>query len=186
VSTEILRLPVGNWKEYRDLRLRALREDPEAFSSSYAATQEQPDEYWKDRLAEALRGERSWLLFAKEGDKLVGMIGAFVEAKSSDTATVVSVYVPREERGKGVSAALMEEMLRVLSESAELRKAELVVNVSQSQAIQLYLRFGFRETGRQPSTTGAGQDVEQVVMERQLASRQPWRGACPDGRGLAR
>ncbi len=57
---EILRLPVENWKEYRELRLRALREDPEAFSSSYATAIDEPDEFWRGRLAEAAQGKRGW------------------------------------------------------------------------------------------------------------------------------
>lgn len=173
MSIDILRLPVESWKEYRNLRLRALKEDQEAFSSSYAASADQPDEYWRRRLSEALQGERSWLLFARENDRLVGMIGAFIESKSRDTATIVSVYVPREERGRGISTALMQEMLRVLSESPALTKAQLVVNVSQLQAIQLYTRAGFRAAGRQPATTGAGEAVEQVIMERQLGPLPP-------------
>lgn len=33
---DIVKLPIEKWSEYRDLRLRALQEDPEAFSSAYA------------------------------------------------------------------------------------------------------------------------------------------------------
>jgi ribosomal protein S18 acetylase RimI-like enzyme len=164
-------LPLENWKAYRDLRLRALREDSEAFSSSLAASENLPDEFWKKRLADAWLAERSWLLFAREDDRLVGMIGAFVEQGSADTATVVSVYVPKEERGKGIAARLMGEMLRVLSERPVLKRARLSVNVSQLPAADLYRRFGFREIGREPSRTGAGQPVEQIVMELPLARR---------------
>lgn len=168
---DILRLPVEQWREYRDLRLRALKEDPEAFSSSYSASVGQPEAFWRKRLADAELAERSWLLFAKQDNRLLGMIGAFIEEGATDTATVVSVYVPREERGKKTAARLMEEMLRVLSEVPSLKKATLNVNVSQLAAIRLYKRFGFLETGTQPSTTGAGETVEQVIMERALPAR---------------
>jgi ribosomal protein S18 acetylase RimI-like enzyme len=178
---EILRLPVDHWQEYRDLRLRALKEDPEAFSSSHAVSQDLPDEFWKKRLADALEGQRSWLLFAKDNDKLVGMIGAFVDDGSTDTATVVSVYVPKEERGKRISARLMAEMLRALSETSSLRKAQLMVNVNQVPAVRLYRGFGFHEIGRQPSITGAGQLVEQMVMERQLAPKPAADGSAQRG-----
>jgi predicted GNAT family acetyltransferase len=168
VGMDIIKLPIEKWSEYRELRLRALKEDPEAFSSSYANSLEQPEQFWKTRLADAERGERSWLLFARQDNKLVGMIGAFMEGDSTETATVVSVYVPREERGDGISSRLMAEMLRVLSEVPRLKKARLDVNVSQLAAIHVYGRFGFRETGRKPATTGAGETVEQLVMELQL------------------
>jgi predicted GNAT family acetyltransferase len=165
---DIVRLPTWKWREYRELRLRALQEDPEAFSSAYARELEQPEQFWQTRLADAERGERSWLLFARQDNKLIGMIGAFIEGDSTETATVVSVYVPREERGHGVSTRLMEEMLRVLSGVAMLNKARLDVNVSQLAAIHVYTRLGFCEIGRKPATTGAGEAVEQLVMEREL------------------
>lgn len=165
---DIVRLPIDKWSDYRELRLRALKENPEAFSSSYANELQQPVEFWKTRLADAERGERSWLLFARRDNKLVGMTGAFTEGDVTETATVVSVYVPREERGRGVSTRLMEEMLRVLSDVPRLRKARLDVNVSQLAAIRVYQRCGFREIGKKPATTGAGEAVEQLVMERDL------------------
>jgi predicted GNAT family acetyltransferase len=96
------------------------------------------------------------------------MIGAFIEGDSTETVTVVSVYVPREERGSGISSSPMGAMLRVLSDVPTLKKARLDVNVSQLAAIRVYTRFGFRETGRKPATTGAGEAVEQLMMEREL------------------
>jgi ribosomal protein S18 acetylase RimI-like enzyme len=165
---DIVRLPIEKWNEYRELRLRALKEDPEAFSSSYADSLRQPEQFWKTRLADAERGEGSWLLFGTQDNKLVGMIGAFTEGDTTEIATVVSVYVPREERGNGISSRLMEEILRVLSAVPRLRKARLDVNVSQVAAIRVYQRCGFREIGRKPATTGAGEAVKQLVMERDL------------------
>jgi ribosomal protein S18 acetylase RimI-like enzyme len=165
---DVIHLATDRWKEYRDLRLRALKEDPEAFSSSYADSLKQPDEFWKKRLAEAAAGKRAWLLFAGQDDKLLGMLGAYLEPESADMATIVSVYVVREARGRGISALLMAEILLMLSSAPALRKAQLRVNVTQLAAIQLYRRFGFREIGVEPSTTGAGQAVQQLVMQRNL------------------
>ena len=170
---DICTLPVEKWREYRELRLRALREDQEAFSSAYADSLNQPEEHWKKRLFDAAEGERTWLLFARQDGQLIGMIGAYIETDSLDTATVVSVYVPREARGKGVSGCLMAEMLRVLSNRPGLRRARLGVNATQLAAIQLYRRFGFSETGMEPATTGAGQAVQQMVMERELPVDDP-------------
>jgi ribosomal protein S18 acetylase RimI-like enzyme len=170
---DIVTLPVESWREYRELRLRALKEDPEAFSSSYADSQDQPEQFWKGRLADAADGKRAWLLFAIQDNIPVGMIGAFIEAPSPDVATVVSVYVPREARGQGISARLMEEILRLLSNMPALKKARLRVNVTQLPAINLYRRFGFLEIALEPSTTGTGQVVQQMLMERDLPARSP-------------
>lgn len=169
---DVITLPIDQWKEYRELRLRALKEDPEAFSSAYADSLNQPEEFWKGRLADAAQAQRSWLLFARQSERLTGMIGAFLEDDSQDTATIVSVYVVREARGQGISSRLMQEILQVLSSVPALKKAQLRVNITQLPAIQLYRRFGFREIGVEPATTGAGQAVHQLVMQREL----PFRG----------
>lgn len=168
---EIVSLPVSSWKEYRHLRLRALKENPEAFSSGYEVARDLPDDHWKHRLEEAQQGKRGWLLFARDDAKLVGMIGAYVPEGVSDRATIVSVYVPKEERGKDISSRLMTAMLERLSQTGRFRSARLSVHVGQRPAIRLYEKFGFREVGREPGTTGAGQAVEQIVMERDLGPR---------------
>jgi ribosomal protein S18 acetylase RimI-like enzyme len=165
---DIVKLPVEQWRAYRGLRLRALKENPEAFSSSYAASLNQPDEFWERRLAEAADGERAWLLFAMQEDRLVGMIGAFIAEDAPDVGTIVSVYVPIEARRQGISTRLMQAILRLLAAEPALKKVRLSVNITQHAAIELYRRFGFLEIAREPSTTGAGQAVQQLVMEREL------------------
>lgn len=167
----ISNIPVQKWQAYRELRLRALKEDAQAFGSSYADSLGQPEAFWKGRLAEAADGKRSWLLFATQETELVGMIGAFLEQEPTDTATIVSVYVPREARGRGIGSQLMEAMLRVLSALPTLTTAQLSVNVTQLAAIDLYRRFGFRGVGVEPSITGAGEPAQQLIMQRELPVR---------------
>ena len=96
------------------------------------------------------------------------MIGAFIEDGVTDSATIVSMYVPAEERGKGISSRLMEEILKLLSAKPALKAARLAVNVTQLPALKLYNRFGFLEIRREAAETGDGQPVEQIIMERKL------------------
>jgi len=170
---DVLKLPVEHWDDYRALRLRALKEDPQAFSSAYADAVALPEEAWKKRLADAWNAERNWLLFARQGVDLIGMIGAYIEDESSGAVTVVSVYVPKENRGAGVASRLMRELLLVLSDVPSLKQARLRVNLTQHAAVQLYRRFGFLRVGLEPSTTGAGQLVQQLLMQRELPYRVP-------------
>ncbi len=165
---EIVELAPDDWQAYRDLRLRALKEDPAAFSSTYAESAALPEARWRSRLLDAQKGERNWLFFAREGDKLVGMIGAFIDDASPASATIVSVYVPAEERGKGISSRLMEWVLRELSTNVSLRRASLAVNKLQLPAIGLYKKFGFQCAGIETAQMGNGTIAEEMVMERPL------------------
>src|SRR5512138_3716001 len=103
---EIIQLPPEQWERYRKIRLESLLEEPQAFGSSYTTMQQQPPEYWKGRLADAAQGKKSLLLFAQEGDRLVGMIGAFF-GEEPDVGEIVSVYASRAVRGRGVGKTLM-------------------------------------------------------------------------------
>ena len=59
-------------------------------------------------------------------------------------------------------------LLTMLSDGSRFKRAELAVNANQLAAASLYKKFGFKEIAQQPATTGAGETVEQVVMERPL------------------
>ena len=74
---DIVQLTADDWQAYKAIRLEALRNAPQAFGSTYADNMKHPDSFWRGRLEEAAAGERSWLLFARHEDQLVGLIGAF-------------------------------------------------------------------------------------------------------------
>src|SRR5687767_10347889 len=166
---EIVPLPVEEWEAYRALRLRGLKEDPQAFGASYDESVTFPPERWKMRLRNSGTTGREWLLFAKEGDHLVGMIGAYVDEEDlPDEARIVAVYVIAERRGKGIAAMLMRAILDVLTEQGQIRKVMLQVNQVQKAAIKLYQRFGFRIESEDQFTTGSGEIADDYLMMREL------------------
>ncbi len=167
---DIITLPPKEWQAYKALRLRALLEEPQAFSSLYADALTIPEETWMTRLQEASEAKRNWLLFARENGRLVGMVGAYMEPGAGDVATVVSVYVPQEERGRGIGARLTESILDALSAKPFLRRAKLMVNPHQTPALGLYRKFGFRQTGTHAVRMGDGNLVDELTMERSLPS----------------
>ena len=164
---EIVRLQLDEWEKYRDLRLRGLKEDPQAFGASYEDNLKYTEGEWKRRLQNALDEKTNWLIFAKDGKKLVGMMAAFIDKeKPQDIATIYSVYVPKEERGKGIAKKLMWELLGRISKNKNIKKLELGVNKDQTAAVGLYESFGFKIVGGQKYTMGNGQKVDEYLMER--------------------
>jgi ribosomal protein S18 acetylase RimI-like enzyme len=166
---ETIKLPINEWEKYRDLRLRALKEDPQAFGSSYRKSLEYSPMEWQRRLKNAMEEKTDWLVFAKDENKLVGMMGAYIDKEGpSDIATIVSVYVPSEERGKGISKMLMQELLKRISNNENIRKAKLGVNKKQIAAVGLYNSFGFKNVGERKYVMGNGEEVDEYIMERQI------------------
>jgi hypothetical protein len=101
-EVRIITLPVQRWEEYRTPRLHALQESPHAFGSSYAESFAQPDQFWINRLRNAEAG-LNLLLFAEDGGRLVGLIGAYDEPAEPDITNVVSVFVEPGYRGCGLA-----------------------------------------------------------------------------------
>ena len=165
---EIVSLPVEEWEAYRALRLRGLKEDPQAFGMSYEESVTFPPDRWQSRLREAGKTRRNWLYFAKEGDQLEGMVGAYVnEDDPPYRARIVAMYVIPEQRGRGIAAMLMRAILDALTAEG-FQKATLQVNQMQKAAIKMYQRCGFRIVSEARFTTGAGEIADDYWMEREL------------------
>lgn len=134
--------PKEEWSRVRDLRLRALRSDPRAFGASLDEEEDQPESFWRARLADPhattfIAGEDAGivtLLVMEEGAEIVGM------------------WVAPEARGTGLGRALIDAAL----DGARERKAARVglwVNVERADALRLYERAGFERVGtRVPGT----------------------------------
>jgi ribosomal protein S18 acetylase RimI-like enzyme len=163
----IITLPVERWEEYRALRLQALRESPQAFGSSYAESVTHPDEFWINRLRDAEAGRNS-LLFAEDRDRLVGLIGAYVEPDEPDIINVVSVFVAPDHRGRGLSTRLLDAILAEVRQRSGVRVARLTVNVSQTAAIRVYQRAGFVTVATEHNLMGDGIEYDELIMELDL------------------
>ena len=163
----VITLPVSEWKAYRDLRLRAIQDSPQAFLDTVEGTRAFPEKKWKQRLADAAAG-KSWQLFAKLDGKLAGMVGAFRsdEDIQSKSATIVGLWVAPEARGKGVGRGLMERLLKYLNMHGSVRTVHLSVNVEQGAALALYKRLGFRIVEEKEAIMGDGKKYKEFIMEK--------------------
>lgn len=163
-NIEIVELKPQDWQLYRDLRLRALNEEPHAYGSTYADNVTHSDDFWKERLNDASSGKAQWLVFAKLDGKIVGMAGAFAE-KEVDNAHVISVYVTPEARGKGISKLLMQELLVKIQQNKLVKKITVDVNPEQSAAYNLYKNSGFEVTKKYRLILGDGKEHDVIQLQ---------------------
>jgi GNAT superfamily N-acetyltransferase len=155
-------LPPERWREYRRLRLEALRSNPDAFGSTYAETERYPDDYWPRRLADPDIIFR----FAERGGRLVGIAGALCDA---NPATIVSVYVTRAERGTGLGARLLTTVLEAVAARPGFDAVRLWVSETQPAAIALYRNLGFHPIDREIAAVVAADGVyDELIMEKRL------------------
>lgn len=169
LNLEIITLPLDQWKEYKEIRLRSLQNNPQAFAQTYAKVLEWPDEKWQERLQRVIDGE-SWMLFAKLDGKIVGMVGGYwdEEAGEKQRVEVISMYVDPKARGKGIARVLLNKVLEEFRKNGNFSVAGLGVSVNQKAARRLYESLGFKVVGSEQRVLGDGRSWEVLQMERNL------------------
>ena len=166
-AVEIITLRVDEWPLYKQIRVEAVTDSPQAFGSNREQQLVHPDSFWQKRLEDAARGESQWLLFARSAGDLVGMIGAYRDENTSQEATVISVYVTPSARGRGISALLMKAILEKLRQ-AGMRKVWIGVNIEQKAALHLYQKTGFQVVATEHNRMGDGEFHDEYRMAMML------------------
>jgi ribosomal protein S18 acetylase RimI-like enzyme len=137
--------PAGpsDWEAVRDIRLRSLGEEPDAYASEYQTEARFEPDLWKQRLATA----SSYLAF-DDHRALVG-IATGLDTGDGDTY-VVGMYVAPEARGSGCAHQLLDAIAGV---AARRQGKRLVLEVAESniRATRSYRSYGFVATGRRRS-----------------------------------
>jgi ribosomal protein S18 acetylase RimI-like enzyme len=136
----IRRAELADWEVVRDIRLRSLREEPDAYASDYETEARFEPDVWKQRIDTA----SSYLAFNDDHD-LVG-IATGLETGDGDTY-VVGMYVAPEARRLGCSHQLLDAITD-LAVRRHGRRLILEVAESNIRAARAYRSYGFVETGR--------------------------------------
>jgi ribosomal protein S18 acetylase RimI-like enzyme len=150
---QIRRLTAEDAPAYRALRLRGLREHPEAFTSSFEEDAALPPEASEKRLRS--HAQTFWGAF--DGAVLLGIVGLDRElrAKNRHKATVVGMYVAPEAAGRGAGRALLDALLAA-ARGEGLELLVLTVTEGSGPAAALYARCGFRSFGVEPRAIKVG------------------------------
>ena len=137
----------------RDLRLEALADHPQAFSSDYATAAQEPLANWVERLERHEQGANERLQVAEAGSELVGMAGIYRDPrpKIRHAATIWGVYVSPGWRGLRTGDGLVKANLEWAA-SHEVVFVRLAVISVNSSAIACYLRCGFSVYGVEPKS----------------------------------
>ncbi len=136
----------GDWREYRAVRLAALREAPAAFSSTYDYAVGLSDEAWRQRARSSEEGERSIILLVGDNsDQWVGIAASYRPAEGAD-AELISMWVDPAARGQRLGARLIDAVISWAARHGD-RTIGLWVNDRNHPAIKLYRRAGFTPTG---------------------------------------
>ena len=141
----IRRLGLPDAAAYRNLRLRGLREHPDAFTSSAEEEENKPLTWSAARLAANVDRPHDFFLGAFQGEVLRGVVGlqGRYRAKEQHNASVVGLYVAPELAGQGAGLALMVALAQQARVFEALAQIDLTVTAGNDRARHIYQRCGF-------------------------------------------
>ncbi|WP_404448662.1 GNAT family N-acetyltransferase [Sutcliffiella horikoshii] len=128
-------------ENYRSIRLEALKNKPEAFSSSYEDEVEFSVEKYRGRF----NNDHTYTFGAFEGEDLVGTVTLICETRKKirHRSTIVAMYVKPDQRKSGVGKALMNMAINKAKELEKIEQIYLAVTVGNDPAKRLYTSLGF-------------------------------------------
>lgn len=140
----VRRLGVADWRQLRDVRLRALLDSPSAFYSTYEDSVHQEPARWQSWL------EPPKTVFVADLDgRSAGMIAAIPAGEMEQApgaVMMVGMWVDPVARGNGVAEALTGALIGWARETGRSRMVLWVYDVNP-RAAAFYLRYGFEPTG---------------------------------------
>jgi ribosomal protein S18 acetylase RimI-like enzyme len=140
----------SDWRTFRDARLRALADSPEAFGSTLAREQGFREDDWRQRLTRPV-----WVV----EDPLPVAIGGLFDHEGA--LHVWGMWTDPGHRGRGHARRILDALIPADAD------AVLDVNLANDAARTTYERYGFVGTGRiEPLRPGSDQRMEQMVLRR--------------------
>jgi ribosomal protein S18 acetylase RimI-like enzyme len=127
------------------IRLKALRNNPEAFGSSYEEEKDRPVELYRQRLT----SDESFTYGAFHHNQLVGTVTLVKEKyfKFRHRANIVAMYVTPENRSKGIGRLLLVEAINQAKTIGKIEQLNLSVVTTNKPAKKLYTSLGFEVYG---------------------------------------
>lgn len=102
------------------------------------------DNFWSyNILKQELENTNTTYITAKEDGQIVGFAGIMT---CLDEATLNNIVVKKSCRGRGIGGELLEALIELCGD-LNMKTLTLEVNVSNSPAISLYEKFGFKNLG---------------------------------------
>ena len=163
------RVREGDAARLRELRLRAVREAPHAFATTFEEASARPAEYWESWTRKPADDQVT--IVAVDGDRWVGMASGWLPDQTPGRAWLAQLWVDPGARRAGLGLRLIGAVAGWARERGMIA-LELSVTTNNPAAAQLYARAGFAETGRRRPLPSDPSRTE-VFLSRELSPARP-------------
>lgn len=172
MDVQIRRLQVADWSAFRAIRVQALSDAPEVYGTTLDQEVDQPETFWRDRLADPLNE-----VFAGfQAETAVALAGLRDGAGGNvrHRGFIWGVFVAPSARRQGTAGRLMRALLDHADTREEIDFCELNVRADNQAAVRLYETLGFRTTGMIPrALKHGGRYGDELMMVRDRPRTAP-------------
>ena len=152
---------------FQAVRLRSLKDHPEAFASAYEDEKDIPLEQRVEFLNRPTTDR--FLVGAFVGEELVGNIAGYRDSlrKCKHRGHIGAMYVAPESRGQGIGRLLLNEAIQRLWTMDGVEEIILAVTVGNEKARALYASAGFETAYIEPrffKIDGVYHDLDWMVL----------------------
>jgi len=149
----------ADWQRYREIRLAALKDSPEAFVSTYEDEAEFDEARWRSRMTGAQR------LLAEVDGAAVGVASlGDVDGDNPHLIHLFSLWVAPAERGTGVATALVQAGAEAARTGGYTHLAYWV-GTDNGRAVAFASGFGFRPAdSRRPMRVESEDGGQEIMM----------------------
>ena len=163
---ELRRIRKHDAARLRELRLRALRDAPHAFATSFERAQERPPHHWEDFAAKSEVAETQVTLVVVDDARWLAMSSCFLDEQDPHTAWLVQMWVDPESRGLGLGRRLVEATVD-WARARGVTWLKTSVSEGNAAAEALYKAVDFHPTGER-GRLASNPSVAEVGLIRHL------------------
>ncbi|QKK99765.1 GNAT family N-acetyltransferase [Pseudomonas sp. 13159349] len=162
-------IAANEWRLYRNLRLRALRESPDTFASTYEREATRSDDDWEARVSAVATFTSAQAFLAFQHAEPCGLVRCKASEAEPAVVEVFQMWVDPVSRGTGAGRALLARAV-AWAEGRGAQRIRLGVTIADTPAMRLYRSNGFCDIGL-PEPLRQGSSLSSQSMELNLCLR---------------
>jgi len=164
-NISIVRATSEDWMKYKAIRLETIKNEPDAFPNIYEKLLAYTEKDWRKILED--ENTTFFMSLSNSNPIGVGRVTFNDEEVDPDTAYIGGLYVNKQYRGQGIATSLLKYITNQSSNRKGITKMKLWVRDTQTNAIQLYEKLGFKKVGQCEDKTDDKVFTE-IIMEKIL------------------
>lgn len=158
----ISKIDLKDSEKFKGIKLEALKLEPQAFGESYEILIKKKENFWKKYISN--RKQVWYGAFANNELVGIGSIKYVRQKRFSHIAHLSGIYVKQEYRGQGIGRMLFEKRIEEAFLNPKVIKLKLIVNISQTNAINLYKSCGFEIVGEMRKEFKVGENYYNAYL----------------------